>query len=107
MLTTAIENMPFYFRDGILEVINLGEDYKIPLVVVSAGIGNIIQQMLSEITDNDIEIRSNFIEFDSCGKFLGFSTPIVHSQNKFISIRGKKLPKSLIVLGDIPSVIVT
>ncbi|CAG9334999.1 NT5C3B_2 [Blepharisma stoltei] len=103
MITSAIENLPFYFRYGILEVISICERNKIPFTIVSGGVGNIISEMIKAITSYQIKIKSNFIEFDENGKLLGFSTPIVHSQNKFHSIRGKKIQKSYFVLGDIPS----
>lgn len=55
-----------YFRDGAKEFLKEMNDRGIPIIVISAGVGNIIQQFLINNDCNfpNIYICSNFLEYE-------------------------------------------
>lgn len=85
-LENCVHNSYLKLRKGAKEF--LSELYKnnIPLIILSAGIGNVIEQFLKEekcYYDN-ITIISNFIKFDENGNMMRFSDNMIHSLNKNI-----------------------
>ena len=95
------------FRAGAKEYIEYLHKNNIPLIIVSAGIGNIIKGFLQKNNcyyDN-IEIISNFMDFED-GKMKIMQNNIIHSLNKNIvklpkNIQNKLLGRKYIVLyGD-------
>lgn len=95
------------FRDGAKEF--LEELYKrnIPVIIISAGIGNFIKQFLikNNCNFNNIHIIANFIKFEN-GITVGFSEKIIHSFNKNeVSLENEIKEKiinrpNVILLGD-------
>lgn len=71
------------FRDGAEEFLKDMYEKNIPIIIISAGIGNFIEQFL--IKNNcyyqNIHIVSNFIKFAD-GKAVGMADNIIHSLNK-------------------------
>jgi 5'-nucleotidase len=97
------------FRKGALEFIDLLHEYDVPLVIMSAGPGDMIKMYLEQegrLYDN-IHVIANFLIFDSNGKAIGAHEPIIHSCNKH-EIELKKLPvylellkkRNVLLLGD-------
>ena len=93
-------------KDFLLEL------YKrnIPVIILSAGIGNVIEQCLKEeeCYYSNIDIISNFIKFDENGKMIKFDDYLIHSLNKDIDkladlkMKEKiKIKKYRIVIGDL------
>jgi len=79
----ALQKGRLEFREGAKEF--LGNLYKdgVPVIILSAGIGNAIEEFLkvhNSYYDN-IYIISNFIEFRK-GEMQEFHAPIIHSMNK-------------------------
>jgi len=95
------------FRNGAIEFLKNMKNRSIPIVIISAGIGNFIEQFLikSECNFDNIFIVSNFIKFEN-GVAVGVSENIIHSLNKnevSLSDNIKKLIQSrpnVILLGD-------
>lgn len=60
-------------------------ELEIPIVIVSAGIGNFIETYLERegCLYNNISIHSNFLIYEN-GRIVGVSEPILHSLNKGI-----------------------
>lgn len=95
------------FRDGAVDL--LGNLYKkdIPVIIMSAGIGNFIEQFLLENNCyfSNIYIISNFIKFEN-GYAVGICEDIIHSLNKREDLLPEKIKKVLkdrknvILLGD-------
>jgi cytosolic 5'-nucleotidase 3 len=97
------------FREGTLEFIDLLHKYDVPLVIMSAGPGDMIKMYLEQegrLYDN-VQVIANFLKFDSSGKAIGVHEPIIHSCNKH-EIELKKLlvyeellkRKNVLLLGD-------
>ena len=57
---------------------------KIPVIILSAGIGNVIERFL--INNNcyfgNIQIISNFLKFDATGRMQKYDNIIIHTLNK-------------------------
>jgi len=71
------------FRDGVQDLLENMNDRNIPVIIVSAGIGNFIKQFLinNNCNFNNIYILSNFIKFEN-GVAVGLSNEVIHSLNK-------------------------
>lgn len=71
------------FREGAKEFLENMKDRDIPVIIISAGIGNFIEQFLIKNNCNydNIFIVSNFIKFEN-GIAIGVSDNVIHSLNK-------------------------
>lgn len=80
-------NMPF--RNGFKSFLNFLYDYNIPVIILSAGIGNVIFESLklNDCFYDNIYIVSNFIKFED-NHMLPFTDDIIYTSNKSID----KLP---------------
>lgn len=95
------------FRDGAIELLKNLRDKKIPLIIISAGIGNIIVEFLknNNCYFDNIYIVSNFIKFED-GVAVGLEENIIHSLNKNEALLPDKIKKviedrhNIILLGD-------
>lgn len=92
-LLKALQKNKLEFRRGAKEFFDRLYKNKIPVIILSAGIGNVIEEFLKkqECYYNNIYIISNFIEFKE-DKMQKFTDSLLHSMNK--TIEGK-LPKNL------------
>lgn len=93
-LIESVQKSNLLFRNGVREFFQKAHKANIPIIILSAGIGNVIEQFLKENNcyfDN-IFIIANFIDFDEKGKIKKFdNSKIVHTLNKTMK---EKLPKS-------------
>jgi len=95
------------FRTGAKKFLEKMYIKKVPVIIISAGIGNFIQQFLSQnnCNFNNIYIVANFVKFEN-GIATGVSENIIHSLNKNeISLPKNVLHKiigrkKIILLGD-------
>lgn len=95
------------FRNGAKEFLENMRDRNIPIIIISAGIGNFIEQFLNNNGCNfdNIYIVSNFIKFEN-GIAVGVSDNIIHSLNKNEVSLPKKIMQlvldrpNIILLGD-------
>ncbi len=92
-LKKALEKNKIEFRKGAKEFLKKLKEKNIPVIILSAGIGNVIEEFLKKEAcyyDN-LFIISNFIEFkeDKMQKFTGM---MIHSMNKTLEGR---LPEHL------------
>ena len=92
-----------YFRSGASKFLELMHDKNIPVIIMSAGIGNVIEEFLKQeksLYDN-IYIVSNFIKFNN-GVAFGIENNIIHSLNKnesFLPIDVQD--RNVILMGDV------
>lgn len=105
--TAATDLRVMEFRPGAKEFIKFLHDNKIPLIIISAGIGNFIESFLKHnncLFDN-VYISSNKIIFNN-GIAVGVDNNIIHSLNKNeVSLPTEILEKiqnrnNVILLGD-------
>lgn len=95
------------FRNGAKEFLENMQKRKIPVIIISAGIGNFIEQFLIKNNCNfdNIFIVSNFIKFEN-GVAVGVKDNITHSLNKnavYLPNEVKNIIKNrnnIILLGD-------
>lgn len=81
------------FRSGVKEFLNECYNKNIPIVILSAGIGNVIEIFLKRMDCyfSNIHIISNFIDFDNNGNIKKFdNSTMVHTLNKTMN---NKLPQ--------------
>lgn len=96
------------FRDGAIEFLKAMYERNIPIIVISAGVGNIIEQFLIKNNCNysNIFICSNFLEYEN-GVIIGVrDNNLIHPLNKnevyLSSAIQEKLKdrKNIILLGN-------
>ncbi len=96
-------------REGTLAFLDILAEHGIPLLIFSAGIGDVIEEFLrneKRLHDNTY-IISNFYQFDELGKVKGCKKDFIHVFNKN-EVEVKKTPyykeistrKNVILLGD-------
>lgn len=81
----SIQRSKLEFRKGAKEFLQIMHDENIPVIIVSAGIGNTIKQFLKDNSClfENMYIISNFIEFDENGKVKKFdNSKMIHTLNK-------------------------
>ncbi|CAD7924199.1 unnamed protein product [Amoebophrya sp. A120] len=89
-------------RPGMPELIKILKEKQIPLVIISAGYGNIIEEVLSQngIARSDYVIWSNQFEFDTAerttnprgGLLKAVKPPLLHMYNKQLWKSGERNP---------------
>lgn len=108
ILLKCVSNSNVALRNGAKDFLNMLANRDIPVVILSAGIGNVIVEFLklNNCLYNNIFIVSNFIKFDN-GKMLPFNDEMITTSNKSIDklpveIRNKINEKDYILLfGDL------
>lgn len=108
IISTASKDLNIMkFRAGGREFLENMRDRKIPVVIISAGIGNFIEQFF-EVNDckfENIFIVSNFIKFEN-GVAVGISDNVIHSLNKNEFALTKEIKeklgerKNIVLMGD-------
>lgn len=92
ILINCVKNSLMEFRPGFKDFIKILHDNNVPVIIISAGIGNVITEFmkLNNCLYDNIHIISNFIKFEN-NKMLKFEDTIIHSLNKNMN----SLPKDL------------
>jgi len=96
-------------REGLFELLTILENNNTPILIFSAGLGDVIYEYLNiqnKLTKN-IHIISNFYTFDENGKVSGYKSNVVHTFNKN-ELEVKSTPyyheikekKNVILMGD-------
>ncbi len=91
VLQEVVDQYPRMFREGALEFLDLMHEKEIPVVIMSASLGDMIRLYLEKTGRNypNIHLVTNLFEFDTDGKVTGVKKPIVHSLNKYeVIIKG-------------------
>lgn len=92
-LNKSIESSKLEFRKGAKEFLEQANKNNVPVIILSAGIGNVIKKFLKDnkCYYENIFIISNFIEFDTNGDMIKFdNNKIIHTLNKTLE---NNLPK--------------
>lgn len=86
ILINCVKNANLHLRDGVKEYFKYLYDLNVPVVILSAGIGNVIEEYLklNNCLFSNIYIKSNFIKFEN-NKMVKFDDLIIHSSNKSIN----------------------
>lgn len=85
-LKKCVNNSYLKLREGAKDFLFKLYENNIPVIIFSAGIGNVIEQFLQEkeCYYNNITIIGNFIKFDENGDMIKFFDNIIHTLNKNI-----------------------
>ena len=109
-LKKCINNSNLELREGVKDFLLKLYKNNVPVIIFSAGIGNVIEQFLKgkNCYYNNITIISNFIKFDENGNMIKFSDNMIHSLNKNIDKLGNlqlkekiKAKEYRMVIGDL------
>ena len=99
------ENRP-HLRDGARLFFDTLHDRRIPLIILSAGIKEIIEARLAadRIPTANVVIIANTLVFDPKGDAVAYKTPLIHSLNKH-TLKEADVPEftgrhNLLLLGD-------
>ncbi len=82
----SIRNGNLNYRIGAKRFLKKMNEFNIPVIIISAGIGNVIEEffkMENDIYDN-VSIVSNFIEFENNGTIKKLKGDTIHALNKNI-----------------------
>ncbi|RUS77687.1 hypothetical protein EGW08_014552, partial [Elysia chlorotica] len=109
-ISTLVAESRARLRDGCKELFHELHSLEIPLLIFSAGMGDIISEIIKQravFYPENMKIVANFLEFDEEEKVVGFSGEIIHTFNKnenavhsgdyFSNIRHRE---NLLLLGD-------
>lgn len=96
------------FRKGASEFLKEMHDMKVPIIIISAGIGNFIEEFLknNNCYYDNIHIVSNMIIFDENEIAISVKDNIIHSLNKNITVFSADILKKIcnrnkiLLLGD-------
>ena len=71
-------------RDGTSELLNDLNEKGVPILVFSAGVGDVIDEALkiSGLMKDNIKVISNYMEYDENDKMVRFSSQLIHMFNK-------------------------
>ena len=86
----SLDTGKIFFREGAKDFFNYANQKNIPVIILSAGIANVIEEFLKKekCFFENIYIIGNFIEFDENGEIKEFdNSKIIHTLNK--SLVGK------------------
>jgi cytosolic 5'-nucleotidase 3 len=109
ILIEVARNSESFVRENVFDFYKLLKDFKIPLLIFSAGQGDIIEEFLrhNNAFSGNIHIISNMYKFDKDGCVKGYEGNIIHPFNKnehsieeypyFEEVKDKQ---NVILLGD-------
>lgn len=83
-LPAIVEESEVMLRDECVTFFELLHQEQVPLVIISAGLGNILEEVIRQqahLYDN-VKIISNYFKFDENGQLCGFSNALIHTYNK-------------------------
>ncbi|KAH9612096.1 hypothetical protein KSS87_022785 [Heliosperma pusillum] len=81
----SVANSRIGFREGVFTLFELLEEKNVPVLIFSAGLADIIEEVLRQRFDRsfkNIEIVSNRMVFDDSGNLLAFKGKTIHVLNK-------------------------
>jgi len=111
MLDDFVKDANVELRDNSGDFFRITEESVIPILVFSAGLGDLIdilfKQRMGKVPSN-VHTISNFMEFDTKGIITGFRDPLIHVFNKNATvIQGDhkffdqlKLRPNVLLMGD-------
>ncbi|CAL8108299.1 unnamed protein product [Calicophoron daubneyi] len=84
ILARTVKECSVELREGLSDFMGLLQKYGIPLLIFSAGIGDVIELLLQDrsLYTENVRVISNFMEFNEDGVLVGFREPLIHTFNK-------------------------
>ncbi|MBS3174592.1 haloacid dehalogenase-like hydrolase [Candidatus Woesearchaeota archaeon] len=109
IIEDIINKRKIVLREKTKEFFSLLGKNNIPILIISAGLGDLIKRCLESegISNGNLHIISNFYKFGNGEKVIGYKSKIIHSLNKNeVQVKGTayeneiKKRKNVILLGD-------
>ncbi|XP_053385387.1 cytosolic 5'-nucleotidase 3-like isoform X2 [Mercenaria mercenaria] len=84
MLHNMVATSTAMLRDGCTDFFDKLHKCDVPLLIFSAGVGDIIRELISQHSTfyNNMHVVSNDLDFDENGKMIGFKGEMIHVFNK-------------------------
>lgn len=84
VIEDIIKKRKIVYRRGVKEFLGTLATHKIPMLIFSAALGDLIEDSLKfeKMFHSNIHVISDFFEFDSKGNAVGYKSDIVHVFNK-------------------------
>jgi len=109
VIKEIVKKNKIQLRQGAEELLDLLAKNNIPILIFSAGLGDVIKEYLKSVNKltKNVHIISNFFKFDKKGKAVSYTKPLIHTFNKNeIQVKHHKYQnevikrKNVILLGD-------
>lgn len=84
-IKNSVANANIAFRDGVVELFEFLEERDVPVLIFSAGLADIIEEVLRQKVHRsfkNIKIVSNQMVFDDSGHLVSFKGKLIHTLNK-------------------------
>jgi HAD superfamily hydrolase (TIGR01544 family) len=84
-IAAAVARSNAQLRGGVREALDFAGAHNVPLIVFSAGIGDVLQEVLAQQygpLPPSVQIVSNWMVFDDGGRLVGWRAPLIHMFNK-------------------------
>ncbi|CAI9759839.1 unnamed protein product [Fraxinus pennsylvanica] len=84
-IKSSVANSRIAFRDGVIELFELLEKSNVPVLIFSAGLADIIEEVLRQKLHRsfkNVKIVSNRMVFDQNGNLVSFKGKTIHVLNK-------------------------
>ncbi|XP_065872983.1 uncharacterized protein [Euphorbia lathyris] len=81
----SVTNSAIAFREGVVELFEFLEERDIPVLIFSAGLADIIEEVLRQKVHRsfkNVKVVSNRMVFDENGHLVSFKGKLIHSLNK-------------------------
>ncbi|XP_037085653.1 cytosolic 5'-nucleotidase 3-like isoform X3 [Pollicipes pollicipes] len=108
-LVAMVRDSSAKLREGTDQLLERLHQMDVPVLIFSAGLGDLIHALLDQHADNhdNIKVVSNYMRFDDEGKMVGFHDELIHMYNKnensvhssayFERLRGRN---NVLLMGD-------
>ncbi|KAK3082748.1 hypothetical protein FSP39_004237 [Pinctada imbricata] len=83
-ISEMVQNSTAKLRDGCPWLFDQLDAKNIPLLIFSAGVGDVIEEVIRQQSQfhKNMRVVSNYIDFDEEGKMIGFKGDLIHVYNK-------------------------
>uniref|UniRef100_A0A8C4QXE5 5'-nucleotidase n=1 Tax=Eptatretus burgeri TaxID=7764 RepID=A0A8C4QXE5_EPTBU len=83
-LAVIVQESDAMLRDGCDVFLNALHAHNVPLIVLSAGLGDILEEIIGQanLFLPNIHIIANYMDFDEKGRIKGFKGEMIHTYNK-------------------------
>lgn len=84
LVSVAVRESEAMLRDGYQLFFNLLHEHSIPLLIFSAGIGDVLEEVIRQagVFHPNVNVFSNYMDFDESGVLRAFKGELIHIYNK-------------------------
>lgn len=87
-IARIVKESDVMLRDGFNIFFDQLHQSRVPLFIFSAGVGDVLEEIIRQagMFHPNINVVSNYMDFDNSGILIGFKTPLIHTYNKNNSV---------------------